>query len=151
MSRAIQHLFDVPHWSIDLKGKQRELRIQRVDMSAFHLRLDPEPCTYQIRDWIALSQKNFGDYLQKKGITAKVQFLENILKGNILSFAKDLGWWIEQPVEVCLLDWNEPRVISYKGNKLLSFDFRFESNVALPNHIVLGKKVSLGYGVVRGE
>ena len=36
--------------------------------------------------------------------------------------------------------------MNYKKQRLLSFNVEFETNVSLPDHIGLGKGVSVGFG-----
>ena len=42
----------------------------------------------------------------------------------------------------------DPRVVMYKGVKLMSFDAEFKTNVSIPDYVGLGKGVSLGMGMV---
>ncbi len=74
----------------------------------------------------------------------KTQFLEQILRGNILSFAKGLGIFIDKQVECVITQLSEPTVKRYKDVKLTMFDAEFTTNVSIPDYAGLGKGVSKG-------
>ena len=63
--------------------------------------------------------------------------------------AKGIEWTIDKPMNL------EIEKITREGNAVLkkvrvsTFDLVFNSNVFLPDHIGLGKSVTLGYGCVR--
>ena len=74
--------------------------------------------------------------------------LEQILKGNILSFAKGVGWNIENPIKLDILEVLDEKTTLFKKIKVIQFDIIFSCNVDLPNYIGLGKASSLGMGMV---
>jgi hypothetical protein len=74
--------------------------------------------------------------------------LENILKANIISFAKGVKWDIDKTISLRVDELIRTKIVPYKQQKLIAFDLKFRSNVFLPDHIGLGKGVSLGFGTV---
>ena len=78
----------------------------------------------------------------------RLAFLERILTGNILSFAKGIGIHFEQQITCSISEILRTDIIEYKNIKMTSFNLLFKSNVSLPDNIGLGKGVSLGNGTI---
>ena len=104
--------------------------------------------TYHLRKWLPLNQENYAKYMAMESLADKYAMLEKLLTGNILSMAKGLGVHFERQVECKITAMEEPRLIVYKGVKMMAFDAEFKSNVSLPDYVGLGKGVSLGFGMV---
>ena len=66
--------------------------------------------------WLALNQDNY-ERFANSGIDERTDILKKILTGNILSMAKGLGYWVEEPIEV-LIKLN-PVKINYKNRKMI--------------------------------
>lgn len=103
---------------------------------------------YHLRKWLPLNSKNFLEYKALNALSEKINFLEHILIGNILSFAKGIGVTLSSNVRCRIISLESPRIAIYKGVKMMSFDMVFQSNVSLPDFVGLGKGVSLGFGTV---
>lgn len=103
---------------------------------------------YRINRWLALNSENYKRYMATDSIVERVQLLERILKGNILSMCKGLNIMLDKEVVVKIGNMSEPYMVRNKETKLMAFDIEFASNVSLPNYIGLGKNASIGYGVV---
>lgn len=144
----IHHFFEKMQLGIVLGDRPYELKIEQLNMNQFTMQVWDKMWDYRIRNWIALNQNNYPVYLKLEALTDKISFLENLLKANILSFAKGIGWEIEKPIEAKIKSLNDPRLISLKGLKVMSFNCDFATNVFLPNFIGLGKSVALGFGVI---
>ena len=78
-----------------------------------------------------------------------MQLLEKILKGNILSFLKGLGIFLENELVCNITNISRVYVEKYKGVGMTAFDIAFSTNLSLPDKIGLGKNAALGFGVVR--
>lgn len=104
--------------------------------------------TYHLRNWLPLSSKNYQEYRQIDEMSERQAFLENILIGNLLSFAKGVGIEVKKQITCHLISVSEPRRTLVKGVKVMSFDAEFKTNMSLPNYIGIGRHVSIGYGVV---
>ena len=103
---------------------------------------------YHLRNWLALNQENHSAYMDLTSVVERASFLQEILTGNILSMCKGLGVTIEKEITCELTRLDEPKLTKYKGNKMMSFDVDFRSNISIPDYIGLGKGVSLGHGTV---
>lgn len=116
---------------------------QSVDMSVSKVMR-----TFEITRWLPLNQENYEVYCSMDSLADKFAFLENLLVGNILSFAKGVGVFFEDQICVSIVYLHSTRTFKYKGVEMLGFDVQFRTNVSLPEFIGLGKGVSLGFGTV---
>ncbi len=95
--------------------------------------------------WMALNETNYRSYL-KIGKEEKQKLLQSILKGNILSFYKGIGFWVKQNILLKLAA--EEHFTKFKDNKMIVFKGSFICNAILPNYIGIGKSVSHGFGTI---
>ncbi|MBO4738135.1 MAG: hypothetical protein J5606_01090 [Bacteroidales bacterium] len=135
----------------DIRLGQRDVTLQVEQTNAYqHLvQLWDTMFTYHIRKWLPLNQENYEKYMALESMADKFAMLERLLTGNILSFAKGVGIHFEKQVECKITEIDEPRLITFKGVKMMAFDAEFKCNVSLPDYVGLGKGVSLGYGTVK--
>lgn len=103
---------------------------------------------YRVRKWLALNSENYQKYLALDECTARIAYLERMLTGNLLSFAKGIGLNLEKELVCKLISIEGPSLISAKGVKMMAFDAVFKSNLSLPDYMGIGKHVSLGFGTV---
>lgn len=103
---------------------------------------------YHLHKWLPFNSDNYAEYKTIDCLSDKISFMEKILVGNILSFAKSLGIIFSSEISCKLLSIDRQCLYLYKGVKMMAFDITFKSNVTLPEFIGLGKGVSLGFGTV---
>ncbi len=103
---------------------------------------------YHLRKWLPLNSGNFSEYQKLDALSDRIEFLEHILTGNILSFAKGIGVTLTSRLECRIISLGRQTLMTYKGVKMMAFDLEFKSNVSLPDYVGLGKGVSLGFGIV---
>ena len=103
---------------------------------------------YHLRNWLALNSENYQKYKELDEITARISFLENILIGNLLSFAKGMKIDIKEQIVCKMLTLDEPRLTTVKGVKMMAFDAEFKTNLSLPDYMGIGKHASIGYGTI---
>jgi len=145
----IHKLFNHASWDINLLGDRMVLVIDRLDLNNQVLNIWDKKISYTIRNWMGLNADNYKKYLDLTEQSEMIDFLENILKANILSFAKGLKWEVEKPILLTITGIVSQQARKFKGISLITFDLDFQCNVSLPNYIGLGKSVSQGYGMVR--
>lgn len=145
----IHKLFNQSVWVINLKGEPVELKIDNLQLNNYELQVVEKSITYNLKKWLGLNQKNYKKYIDLKDEISRVEMLEKILIGNILSLAKGLGWQIEDQIKTRIKKIRKQKKINFKGVELIAFDLDFIINVSLPSYVGLGKGVSKGYGVVQ--
>jgi len=147
----IHHFFQKNDWTISLNGRDIEMKILNLHLNKFNLNVYNTKFNYKIYHWIPLNQQNYREYKKIVCYKNKIEFLENILKANILSFAKTIEWTIDKTIELNITNISKEYSIEFKNNKLLSFDLSFISNTFIPNYIGLGKNPSLGFGIIKQQ
>ncbi|MPQ44895.1 CRISPR-associated endonuclease Cas6 [Clostridium tarantellae] len=90
--------------------------------------------------WIALCEKNYEKYLNN------TLDLNEVLKNNLLSNFKGLGITLNK--EILVNGDFQPKNITLKDIDYTIFYGEFVTNVDIPNGLALGKRKSIGYGVV---
>jgi Cas6b C-terminal domain/Cas6b N-terminal domain len=146
----VHAFFQSTHRELRLGDRSITPEVERLNMREAVLQVWDKMFQYRINNWLALNEEHFYEYQQKTDQADKHRFLTSILRGNILSMAKGLGWFIETEVKVNLTKVAHTRLIRYKDTRFSAFDVQFECNVSLPDFIGLGKGSALGYGVVDG-
>ena len=144
----IHHFFARRDWSLRISGRTLDMKIMHLNMDYVTLQAWDQFFPYRIRNWIALNQQSVAEFQSIKSPAEQNAYLERKLIGNILSFAKGVGWHVDRQIQLRITQMEEMRPVRIKGVTVLGFNLRFVSNVFLPRLIGLGGKVSLGYGVV---
>lgn len=129
---------------------------RETDLVIDHISSDTNPLTiadnltyaYTLQDWLPLNETNYARYKAENSLVGRVQFLEHILTGNILSMFKGLGIRVENKIEVSITSLKGPKKLHYKNIKTIGFDADFDTNIQLPDYIGLGKHVSVGFGTL---
>ena len=148
-TEAIGEFFAGGNFEILLGNREVNLVIDNIDASQCLVQCWDDSFSYHLRRWLPLNKQNYEKYCLMDGIVEKTTFLESLLIGNILSFAKGIGVHFEKQVECKLTEVSEPMSLYYKGVKFMGFDAVLKTNVSVPDYIGLGKGVSLGMGMVK--
>lgn len=104
---------------------------------------------YHLRKWLPLNTENYKNYITIDSLSERIAFLERILIGNILSFAKGIDVTLAPNIICKITSMDAPKLQKYKGVKMMMFDVIFKTNVLIPNYIGIGKGVSLGFGMIK--
>ena len=147
-TEAVHHFFGNPSWSIQLSDRDIHLSVDALDLKDFVFKINGKAHSYRIKNWLGLNQKNIKAYNELPGLAEKINLLERILTGNILSMAKSFDWIIEDPIRIQIQQIEKQYVMPLKGIPLSAFDLQFTSNVTLPQYIGLGKGAGQGFGMV---
>lgn len=122
---------------IDNKIKEKEIKITFPELEIKDERYD-----YKFESfWIALNEENYKKY--KKGELS----LDIQLRNNILEFFKLCGTQAKKRI-IAAGEFEENKIIE-KDTVILGFTGTFKTNINLPNFISLGKRKSIGFGIIK--
>lgn len=147
---AIHELFTKGELRLKLGERDEELfEVDEMKISNPVVQVWKDTFSYSIINWLALNEANFEEYKALQGDILKMEFLEKILIGNILSFAGGINWTVEDEIKVRITHFNRLHTLTFREVQFQAFNLNFITNVSLPNGIGLGKGSSTGYGVIR--
>lgn len=144
----VYQLFSKNPGVIRIGNSGRSLQVESVKINKIDVGISDSKHSYLIQNWLPLNEKNFVQYSGLAGLSAKIAFLEKMLVGNILSFAKGINWTVDMPIQVSIDEVKKDDWVRHKGVKLKCYDLVFSTNVSLPYDIGLGKGVSMGFGTL---
>ena len=145
---SIGVLFENGDFSFRIGENIRRMDIISVKANKINIQLWNSSFNYRINKWLPLNPKNYELFNSTNSLAERILLLEKVLKGNILSFLKGLGIFLEQQLECHITNLSQPFVLKYKGVGMMSFNISFTTNLSLPDYIGLGKNAALGYGTV---
>ena len=106
------------------------------------------PITYRLYQWLPLNSKNYDQYKKTEDLVDKIQILERVLAGNIISFLSGVGVYLDDKFDVHITNITNQKLMTYKKVKLMAFDIEFKANLSLPSYVGIGKNASVGKGVL---
>ena len=145
----IHHFFNNKQEGLVLGGRQYELKLSSLNLNQFTMQVWDKSFHYHIRNWLPFSQENYKKYKEINDKLSQLEFLEKILTGNILSFAKGIGWHVEKEIKLRINEIKAEKVLYVKSARREAMSLNFTTNIFLPNYIGLGKNASVGFGVVK--
>lgn len=148
-SEEILKFFEQVNWDLVIYEKRIKTDIKHISFDYFHCGFSTKPITYKIYNWFALNETNFGKFIALNSNREKVEFLQRILIGNILAFAKGIQWNVAEQIEIRITKLPKSRYFSFKNHQMMGFNLEFITNMILPDFIGLGKSVSRGFGMIR--
>jgi hypothetical protein len=130
-------------------GREERIVVEDMRINEFEPRLLDVPVRYHISRWLAFNQDNYRLWQSLETDDERIAKLNSLLVGNIISFAKGIGWQIDGRLEVNVdASTIEIQHSRYKDRVLIAINADFEVNLFLPRGIALGKGVALGNGVI---
>lgn len=134
----------------EYRAPEIQLKVEKVKFTVVETDQDMLKFKYDfITPWLGLNQNNFNRFMDEiidKERQEKMNFLSEILIGNILSCAKKLDWWVEKEIKV--VPSLDSVNVKFKNQKMLGFKGKFYSNVRLPSFIGLGQSTARGFGTI---
>lgn len=144
----VHHLFANQDLEVRVGERPVTLTVRNLQMDQYTLQIWQKTFDYRLYNWLALNQDNHRAYQDLPDELSRIAYLENILKANILSFAKGMKWNVDRTIQLRIDEIMRAKLVPYKKQRLQAFDIRFRTNVFLPDYLGLGKGVSMGYGTV---
>ena len=136
-------------FNYQIGNEQVEMRIEAVNAYDNEILLtESADCHYRLRSWLPLNSENYKQYQESESMVERIQILERVLVGNILSFLKGVDIYLEEQINLHITDITGQRAVTYKKVKLMAFDIEFKINIQLPQYIGIGKNASIGCGVL---
>lgn len=145
---AISEFLTDADFNIMMGTRKVALRIERIDAEEVDIGETLPPVVYHLNNWVALNDNNYRKFQATDSIAERIQMLERILAGNILSMLKGLDIRIDFRLQPIITDYTANPTTVYKGVRLTSLNITFKANILLPEHIGLGKHSSLGTGIL---
>ena len=145
---AIHEFFTSNNFMFNMGGKEIEMTIDSINTYDNDITIREELQHYRIRNWLPLNSTNYSMYHEANSLVERIQLLERVLIGNILSFLKGVDIHIEEQLELHVTNITNQRPATYKRIKLMAFDIEFSTNLNLPQYIGIGKNASVGYGIL---
>ena len=127
---------------IKLDGIDNKIEEKEIKITFPELEIKDERYDYKFESfWIALNEENYKKY--QKGEFS----LDNQLRNNILEFFKLSG--VQATKRIIAVGEFEENKILEKDTVILGFTGTFKTNVNLPDLIALGKRKSVGFGIIK--
>lgn len=146
---VISQLLTARDFYYQIGNEKVEMRIEAVNAYDNEIKLiENADCHYRLRSWLPLNSENYKQYQESESMVERIQILERVLVGNILSFLKGVGIHLEEQINLHIIDITGQRCLTYKNVKLMAFDIEFKANILLPQYIGIGKNASIGCGVL---
>lgn len=145
---AMEELFAGTDFSIRLGKRTIALQIESIKAEEVKVSQSIVPIVYQLFDWLPFNEANYEHFVSISRMAERVELLERILIGNILSLFKGLDVFIGFPLHIEIVHYVQKTPVVYKGVKLMRFDVSFMANVLLPNYVGLGRHSSVGAGLL---
>lgn len=146
---VISQLLSVRDFNFQIGNEQVEMRVEAVNAYNNEIMLtENADCHYRLRSWLPLNSENYKQYQDSESMVERIQILERVLVGNILSFLKGVDIYLEEQISLHITDITGQRTVTYKNVKLMAFDIEFKTNIQLPQYIGIGKNASVGCGLL---
>ena len=145
---VIGQLFTTQEFHIQLGKRDMDLQIEALIPRKTIVQVWDSVFHYNLRRWLPLNTVNYQRFQAIDDENLKIIFLENILKGNLLSMLKGLGIHIESELVLRITQLSNPYYLYNKGVGLMAFNADFVCNLSIPNYVGIGKNASIGYGIV---
>ena len=147
----IHYLLQKHDLSLRIGEYKQAFEVDSINLHYHQVQTWNKSFTYSLLNWLPLNQKNYSRWHSlQNDIAAQKNMLNNILRANLLAFAKGINWWVEDEIITNILKINNIKPLTFKGRKMMAVSLVFTANVSLPDFIGLGKGASVGFGVVWG-
>ena len=146
--KAIHELFASDNFLFKIGEKETEMKMDNVKVYDNEISIFDTIQYYRIRNWLPLNSENYAKFQNADSLVERIQILERILAGNMLSFLKGIDIHLEEQMELHITSILDQRQAIYKRVKLMSFDIEFKTNLYLPQYIGIGKNASVGFGTL---
>lgn len=145
-----QFLSEAPE-TIVVGEKTMKCKVTRVLPARILVQTWDVPFKYHLTRWLPLNSQNYAIYKSTEDENDRKAMLENILKGNLLSFLKGIDIHLENELLVRITQLSDSYIIYNKGIGMMAFNADFTCNLSVPNNLGIGKNASIGCGIIHQE
>jgi len=143
-----RQLFEAKEYVITLNGKYVSVQNFSIEHTNAELQLTDSMQTYYLNLWLPLNKVYHEKWKATTRLADKALLLENRLAAHLLSFAKGINWRLpDKSLNVALLNIYKEQPVRLHNEKLLAFSVRYQCNLLLPDHIGIGRRSSIGFGI----
>lgn len=136
---------------ISLGGREVKCNVSKVSPVRILVQTWNRPFNYHINRWLPLNARNYQLFQLIDDEDNRKAMLENILKGNLLSFLKGIGIHLENELLVRITQLSDSYIVYNKGIGMMAFNAIFTCNLSIPNNLGIGKNASIGCGIIHQE
>lgn len=112
---VISQLLTANDFNYQIGNKKVEMQIETVNAYDNEILLtENADCHYRLHNWLPLNSSNYVQYQNSESLVERIQILERVLVGNILSFLKGIGIHLEEQLIVNVKDITGQRPYIYK-------------------------------------
>lgn len=147
-TEAIGEWFSSRKSEITLGQRTEMMEIESMKAFMTDVQCSDSVIYYHLSNWLPLNSNNYSLYKGTDSLLERMEILEKVLIGNIMSFLKGIDYFLEEKLVAKITKISRESVIEYKGVKMMNFYVDFKSNLWLPNHIGIGKGASAGFGTI---
>ena len=147
-TETINDLLRLGSSQLRLGEKVVDMRVQTIHIDQFQIDGNDKEYHYKLHNWLPLNSNNYKEYQGMDSMVNKIQLLERILVGNILSLLKGISVHVDFQISINITDITSQHIIYYKKVKLMAIDVEFKANITLPQYVGVGKNASVGFGIL---
>ncbi len=144
----LNKLMPICNTYINIGYRHSMMKVEKVSPMQIEIELI-EPKRYRIEHWLPLNEENDNRFVRMQSDSDRIELLERILVGNLLSMAKGLNIHFEEQVQCEIQSLDRYHLVKVKETLMKSFDVDFICNINLPDLIGIGKHASFGYGTIK--
>lgn len=135
---------------IDIDGRPYEVTSKNIEHREYETGFSNNLHEYKFETlWMALNQKNYEKYSTLKSEHEKLDMLNSILVGQVLSFFRNTEIELGANERLMAKVDVQQKSTNFKENKMIAFQGKFIINALLPDEIGIGKSVSRGFGTIK--
>lgn len=147
-TEAIHNFFSNTDWKMRIGERNVEIRVEDIRVRRHTVAVWENSFRYSLTNWMPLNQQNYQKYHSCESFSGKMEVLESVLLGNILTFCEGFGLHPEKKIKAAIQKVMHDKLVWYRGQRMQAFDIEFSSNVSIPDYAALGKGGSIGFGTV---
>lgn len=129
-------------------GRQHPVNGYCVRMRDYSWSLHDRGLAYGLVRWLGLNAENYSTWKKMKDPERQKMLLGRALTGHLRAFAEVAQVPFKDELTAKVLEVHGLKRVKWHGTDFIGFNLSFESNLALPLHVGLGRCVAFGFGEI---